>query len=93
MLSRNKVVRDRVPEQRKQNVPISPVLSLPGSCYESMTNLVSKWLERLHEAQIETSSSKIRDLISSTDLDEGEVLIYLNVKSLYTNVPVVESIE
>ena len=66
----------------KANTPLRLVLSLPGSCYESLTNHLAKWLERLPEAQIETSSSKIREELSSLVLDEGEVLISLDVKSL-----------
>ena len=47
-------------------------------------------MEKLSEAQIETSSSKIKDELVSTTLDD-DVLTSLDVKSLYSNIPVEES--
>ena len=77
----------------KKNTPLRPVLSLPGSCYEPLTNRMACLLEDLPEAQIETSSSDIKDTIASINLEDGEVMMSLDVKSLYTNVPVDESIK
>ena len=76
----------------KSILVLRPVLSLPGSCYEPLTNELAKWFEKLPEAQIETSSSKIKAEITAATLDDDEVMS-LDVKSLYTNVPVEESIE
>ena len=77
----------------KKDTPLRPVLSLPGSCYEPVTNELAKWFEKLPEAQIETSSSKIKAEITAATLDDDEVMLSLDVKSFYTNVPVEESIE
>ena len=49
-------------------------------------------MERLPEAQIETTSNDIKNTIASTELADGEVMISLDLKSLYTNVPVDEAI-
>ena len=57
-----------------------------------MTKELSKWLETLPEAKINTSSIDIKKRIMELELDEDEILISLDVKSLYTNVPVLESI-
>ena len=48
--------------------------------------------ETTWEPQVETSSSKIKDELVSSTLGADEVLISLDVKSLYLNVPVEESI-
>ena len=76
----------------KKDTPFCPVLSLPGSCYEPLTNSLVEWLEKLPEAQIETFSSKIEDELVSATLDDDDLLKSLDVNLLYTNVPVEESI-
>ena len=40
----------------KQSIPLRPALSLPGLCYENLTQSLSKWLEQLPGANIETST-------------------------------------
>ena len=77
----------------KKDTPLRPVLSIPGSCYEPITNELAKWFEKLPEAQVETSSSKIKAGITAATLDDDEVMLSLDVKSLYTNAPVEESTE
>ena len=76
----------------KDGYPLRPVLSLPGSMYENLTNELAKLIEDLPGAGIETSSQIIRDKIKETVLKEDEQLISLDVKSLYTNVPIDEAI-
>ena len=77
----------------KQKTPLRPVLSLPGSCYENLTNHLSKWFDKIEEAKIETSTINIKRDLMEVNLEEDEVIVSLDVKSLYTNVPVLESIE
>ena len=77
----------------KQKTPLRPVLSLPGSCYENLTNQLSKWFDKIEEAKIETSTINIKRDLMEVILEEDEVIVSLDVKSLYTNVPVLESIE
>ena len=76
----------------KEGIPPRPVPSLPGSCYEKLTNELSKLFEDLPEAQIECSTQKIKEEISKLSLEQDEILVSLDVRSLYTNVPVDESI-
>ena len=77
----------------KQKTPLRPVLSLPGSCYENLTNQLKKWFDKIEEAKIETSTINIKRDLMEVILEEDEVIVSLDVKSLYTNVPVLESIE
>ena len=77
----------------KQNTPLRPILSLPGSCYENLTEELSKLFDKVPSAGIETNTEKIKAALQSISLDDDEVLVSLDVVSLYTNVPVKESIE
>ena len=76
----------------KPGVPLRPVLSLPGSHYENLTNELATLLEKLPGSGIGTSTEQVRDSLSGVRLQEDETVISLDVKSLYTNVPVDESI-
>ena len=77
----------------KNGVPVRPVLSMPGSPYHKIAQEVADWLSIVPEAQINSSSKKVCDNISTVNLDEDEVVISFDVSSLYTNVPVQESIQ
>ena len=77
----------------KNNIPARPVLSMPGSVYHSIALQVTEWLNVVPECQINTSTKKIADSLSSVELDEDEVIISFDVASLYTNVPVQEAID
>ena len=71
----------------KKDVTLRPVLSLPGSCYENLTNELAKLFDHVAGAGIETSTEKVRNSIAAAELDRDEVMNSLDVKSLYT-VPV-----
>ena len=69
-------------------------MSLPGSQYEALTTEISRWFDKIQESKIQTSTREIKNILEKTVLNEDEVLISLDVKSLYTNERVVcESIE
>ena len=53
----------------------------------------SPFFERLSGANIETNSKDARAALEATKLDEDGLVVSLDVKSLYTNVPVEEVIE
>ena len=80
-----------IAKAHKRNTPLRLVLFLPGSCYETLTIALAKWLKKLPEAQIKTYSIKIKVELVSTNLEDDEMPISLDVKSLYTNRPVEES--
>ena len=77
----------------KTATPVRPVLSMPGSVYHPIANLVTEWLNVVEECQINTSSKKIADSLNSVRLEEDEEVISFDVVSLYTNVPVQEAID
>ena len=77
----------------KKDIPVRPVLSMPGSAYHKIGKFLAQFVSHVPECNINTSSKHISDKIKSVHLDEGEELISFDVVSLYTNVPVIESIE
>ena len=76
-----------------RNTPLRPVLSLPGSSYYNLNKVLAKFFEKIEGANIETNSLDAREILESTNLEPNENLISLDVKSLYTNVPLKEAID
>ena len=77
----------------KMGTPLQPVLSIPGSSYENLNKFLSPIFGKLPDANIETNSKDVRTALEATKLDEDELVVSLDVKSLYTNVPVEKAIE
>ena len=77
----------------KAMIPSRPVLSMPGSVYHQIALQVTKWLSVVPECNINSSTKRIADSLSSVTLDEDEVIVSFDVTSLYTNVPVEEAIQ
>ena len=77
----------------KENTPLKPVISLPGSSYYNLNKILAKFFEKIEGANIETNSLDAREILEGTNLELNENLISLDVKSLYTNVPVKEAID
>ena len=76
----------------KGDMPMRPVLSMPGSAYFNVAKQVASWLSIVPECQINCSTKEVCDSLSSVKLEEDEELVSFDVVSLYTNVPVLESI-
>ena len=77
----------------KQPVPARPVLSMPGSPYDNVGTMVTKWLSVIPESQIRCSNKDVVEKLKSTTLGDDEVMVSFDVSSLYTNVPVDEAIK
>ena len=77
----------------KIGTTLRPVLSIPDSNYENLNKFLSPFFEKLPGANIETDSKDARAALEATKLDEDELVVSLDLKSLYTNVPVEEAIE
>ena len=77
----------------KDDIPIRPVVSMPGSPYYNIGKKVAEWLERIEESNINCNTPKLMKLLKSTQLRPNRELVSFDVKSLYTNVPVNEAIE
>ena len=77
----------------KQGTPLRPVLSLPGSSYDNLNKTLAKYFYETEGANIETNTQMAREILEKTELDSDESIISLDVKSLYTNVPLKEANE
>ena len=77
----------------KQDIPMRPVLSMPGSAYHKVGCQVAKWLSIVPECNINTSTKTVRDSIKDIQIEDDEELVSFDVCSLYTNVPVKEAID
>ena len=77
----------------KTEIPVRPVLSMPGSVYHPIANVVTKWLNVVPECQINTSTKQVADSLKEVQLEDDEVIVSFDVSSLYTNVPVQEAID
>ena len=77
----------------KNDTPIRPVLSMPGSAYFGVASQVAFWLSLIPECQINSSTKSVCDSLHELQLDKNEELVSFDVSSLYTNVPVREAIQ
>ena len=77
----------------KNETPLRPILSIPGSSYHNLNKFFTPLFEKVPGANIETSTLETRKKLEMLVLDENEQTISLDVKSLYTNVPVSEAME
>ena len=77
----------------KQGTPLRPSLSLPGSSYDNLNKTRAKYFDEIEGANIETNTQMAREVLEKTELDSHESIVSLDVKSLYTNVPLKEAVE
>ena len=77
----------------KVNTPLKSVLCLPSSSYYNLNKVLAKFFEKIEGANIETNSLDARESLESINLEPNKTLISLDVKSLYTNVPLKEAID
>ena len=77
----------------KNNIPMRPVLSMPGSAYHKVALYVAKCLSIVPQCKINASTEQISNKLKEVILQEDEEIISYDVVSLYTNVPVLEAIE
>ena len=77
----------------KNGMTLWPILSIPGSNYENLHNFQTPFFQRLPGASIESKSKDARATLEATRLDEDELVISLDLKSLYTIVAVEEAIQ
>ena len=77
---------------KKEN-PLRFVLSIPGSCYHKLNKLLTPFLQKIEGANIETNTNGARKTLEQIKLEKDEQILSLDLKSLYTNVPVKEAID
>ena len=76
----------------KENTPMRPVLSMPGSAYYNVAKTVAYWLSHIPECRINSSTKSVCDQLKNVDIGKDRELVSFDVVSLYTNVPVNEAI-
>ena len=77
----------------KAETLLRPVLSVPGSSYENLNEMLAKFFDNIDGANIETNTKQARETIENIALDPDETIISLDVKRLYNNVALKEAIE
>ena len=75
------------------NPPAASPCSVHSSSYENLSIFLSPFLKRLPGANVETSSKDARATSKATELNENELTVPLDVKSLYTYVQIEKSFE
>ena len=77
----------------KKDTPLRPIVSMPGSACHRIAKKVASWLSLVPECGINTSTQKVSNQLKNCCLSNEDTLISFDATSLYTNVPVKESIE
>ena len=77
----------------KQGTPLRLVLSLPGSSYDNLIKTLAMYFEEIEGENMETNTQMAREILEKTELDSDDSIISLDVKSLYTNVPLKAAID
>ena len=57
----------------KDNVPVRPVLSMPGSAYHNIAKIVTEWLSVVPECNINSSTKIISDQLSKIKLADDKL--------------------
>ena len=76
-----------------KGMPLRPVLFLPSSSYENLTKILSKFFDKIEGVNGETEKQKTGEIIENVELDSDENINSLDVKSLFTNIPLKQAID
>ena len=77
----------------KNEIPLRPVLLIPGSSYHKLNKFLNQFLKTVVGANIETSTLDARKKFEKLLLAKIEKIVSLYVRSLYTNFSVSKAIE
>ena len=64
----------------------------PGSCYHKLNKFLTHFFQKIEGANIKTNPNDTRKTLKQKKLEKDEQILPLDVKSLYTNVPLREAI-
>ena len=84
-----------LPKIHKTNNPRRPIVSSIGSPTAKISHFVDVHLEKIvneFKSHIKDTTDFINKIETITDLPENTILITMNVKSLFTNIPNTEGI-
>lgn len=76
----------------KADIPLRPVLLMPGSTYHKIANQVAEWLKVVKECNINTSTKLIADSLENVHSEQDDEMVNFDMVFLYTNIPVKEAI-
>ena len=68
----------------KNEIPLRPVLSIPGSCYHKFNRFLTPFFQKIEGANIETNTNDARNTLEKIKLEKDEQVLSLDVKSLKT---------
>ena len=77
----------------KVGVPLRPIVSMPGSVYDRLGQALAQLVSKLPQAQIACDTKRVANRLRKTELDENEQFVSLDVSSLFTNVPLRETVK
>ena len=84
-----------LPKIHKENVPLRPIVSHTGHALYNTAKYLSRLLSpfaKIMRSHVE-NSSHLAEILKNTSIEEDEVLVSFDVKSLFTSVPVQPAIE
>lgn len=86
-----------LPKVHKEGVPFRPILSMTGSAYHELARKIDDWflkpiLPRFRRHTVKDSFA-FKDKVQNTTVDDTCEMICTDVSSLFTNIPVDETID
>ena len=75
----------------EKDTPLRPVFSIPACSFENLNRFLTPFFQKLPGANIATNTQDARKALES--LEDKEQIVSLDLKILYTNVPVREVLE
>ena len=67
----------------KQNTPVRPVLSMPGSAYHKVAQKVADWLSDVPKCKINSSTKSVCDMLKTVVLADDEEIVSFDVSSVH----------
>ena len=77
----------------KDNYPMRPVVSMPGSLNQKIATVMAHWLSGMPECNINSSNKLISSDLKNYKLKENQCMLSCDIVSLYPNVLVKEAID
>ena len=76
----------------KRDVPLRPIVCIPGSAYDRLGNVLARLVGHLPKAEIACDTKRVASRLRKIILLPDEKLVSLDVTSLFTMVPLHETV-
>ena len=70
----------------KKEIPVRPVLTIPGSCYYKLNKFLTPFFQKIERANLESNTNYARKIREQKKFEKDEQILSIIIKSLYTNV-------